>query len=132
MQPSASRLILSPVSPSRVYSISLSPSLNARAAGSRPNVRVTPVFSLPRCAGVGVGGNRLELRQGGHSGRPAGVEGQVGEGLDEFVLGEAVGQGPAQVTGELVGPVRCGQDGDGDQAAVAGGQAGTLPDVPEQ
>jgi len=56
----------------------------------------------------------------------------VGEGLDEFVLGEAVGQGQAQVADELVGPVGCGQDGDGDQAAVAGGQAGALPDVREQ
>jgi hypothetical protein len=54
----------------------------------------------------------------------------VGEGLDEFVPGEAVGQGQAQVAVELVGPVGCGQDGDGDQAAVAGGQAGALSDVP--
>jgi hypothetical protein len=36
------------------------------------------------------------------------------------------------VADELVGPVGCGQDGDGDQAAVAGGQAGALPDVSEQ
>jgi hypothetical protein len=95
-----------------------------RAWPARPNVRVTQVFSLPGCAGAGVGGDRLELRQGGHAGWPAGVEGQVGEGLDEFVLGEAVGQGQAQVAGELVGPVGCGQDGDGDQAAVAGSPVG--------
>src|ERR1700750_1729138 len=121
MQPSASRLIFSPVSPSRVYSISLSPSLYARVAGRpRPNVRVTQVFSIPGCAGAGVGGNRLELRQDGHSRRPAGVEGQVGEGVDEFVPGQAVGQGQAQMADELVGPVGSGQDGDGDQAAVAG------------
>ena len=82
--------------------------------------------------GAGFGGDRLELRKGCHAGRPAGVEGQVGEGLGEFVLGEAVGQGQAQVADELVGPVGCGQDGDRDQAAVAAGQAGALPDVPEQ
>ena len=33
---------------------------------------------------------------------------------------------------ELVGPVGCGQDGDRDQAPVAGRQAGAFPDVPEQ
>ena len=56
----------------------------------------------------------------------------MGEGLDVLVLGEAVGQGPAQVAGELVGPVRRGQDGDGDQAAVAGGQAGRFQTSPNR
>jgi hypothetical protein len=87
---------------------------------------------LPGSAGASVGDDRLELRQGCHAGRPASVEGQVGEGFDEFVLGEAVGKGQAQVATQLVRPVGCGQDGDGDQAAVAGRQAGALPDVPKQ
>ena len=50
-------------------------------------------LSLPGCGGAGFGGDRFELRQGCHAGWPAGVEGQVGEGLDEFVSGETVGQG---------------------------------------
>ena len=98
----------------------------------RKVVSDTHELSLPGCAGAGFRDDRLELRQGGHAGRPAGVEGQVGEGLDEFVLGEAVGQGPAQVTGELVGPVRCGQDGDGDQAAVARERPGRFQTSPNR
>src|SRR4029079_7634952 len=63
---------------------------------------------------------------------PAGVEGEVCDGFDQFVLGETVVDRPTEVTGDLLGAVERDESGDGDQAAVALGQAGPFPDVAEQ
>src|SRR3954471_15231942 len=69
---------------------------------------------------------------GGHGLGPAGVEGQVGDGLDELGLGHAVVAGAAEVEAQLVGVTACHQHGDSDEAAVAGGELGAVPDVLEQ
>ena len=56
----------------------------------------------------------------------------MGDRLDEFVLGDAVLDGAAEVEAQLLGVALRGQDRDGDEAAVAGGQLGAVPDVVEE
>jgi hypothetical protein len=68
---------------------------------------------------------------GGHGFGPAGVEGQVGDGFDEFFLAGAVGLGQAEVVDELVGVSAGGQAGRRDQAAFFGGELWAFPDVAE-
>ena len=64
--------------------------------------------------------------------RPAGVEGEVGDGLDDLVAGDAILERLLQVERQLVGPIERDQACDRDQAAVARRQAGALPDIAEQ
>src|SRR4051794_33577689 len=47
-------------------------------------------------------------------------------------LGHAVVEGALEVALELLGAVGGGEDGDGDQAAIALGEFGAFPDVAEQ
>src|SRR3954464_9031470 len=71
----------------------------------------------------------------GHRGeglRPAGVEGQVGDRLDQLLLGDAVVLCVLQVERELLGVAAGGQRGDGDEAAVARRQLRALPRVAEE
>src|SRR2546423_9060433 len=71
----------------------------------------------------------------GHSGhrfRPAGVEGQVRDRLDKFLLGGAVLLGEAEVEQELFGVAAGGQRGDRDQAAFLGRELRTCPRLSEQ
>src|SRR3954468_7953789 len=87
--------------------------------------------------GAGVVGSVAaeDLLGHGHRGeglRPAGVEGQVGDGLDQLFLGGAVVLGELQVEGELLGVAAGEQCGDGDQAAVARRQLRSLPRVAEE
>jgi hypothetical protein len=68
---------------------------------------------------------------GGHCLGPAGVEGEVGDGLDQLGLGRPVVFGQSEVEDELVG-VAVGDEGrDGDEAAVAGREVGAFPYVAE-
>src|SRR4051812_6519288 len=79
------------------------------------------------------GGERLlGGRDGGHRPRPAGVERQVGDGLDDLGLGEPVLLTELQVEGQLLGVAPGDQRRDRDEAAVAWGQLGALPHVAEQ
>lgn len=71
-------------------------------------------------------------RHGGHGTGPAGVEGQVGDRLDQLVDGQAVVDRPLHVAGHLVGAVEGDQGGNGDEAAVPFGKPGPFPDVPEK
>src|SRR4051794_7062086 len=71
-------------------------------------------------------------RDGGHRPRPAGVERQVGDGLDDLGLGEPVLLTELQVEGQLLGVAPGDQRRDRDEAAVAWGQLGALPHVAEQ
>ncbi len=61
--------------------------------------------------------------------RPACIESEVNDELDQFVLRDAVLQGPLQVEGQLIRAVERDERRDGDQAPVARRQAGALPDV---
>src|SRR6516225_12502751 len=67
-----------------------------------------------------------------HGLRPAGVEGQVGDRLDELWLAGAVLFGQAEVVDELVGVPASGQRGDRDQAALFRRQLWPGPYLPEQ
>ena len=71
----------------------------------------------------------VAMRPARHGRRPARVEGQVGDDLADLLAGDAVGERALEVPGELVAPVHGDQRGDGDEAAVALGQPGPLPDV---
>jgi hypothetical protein len=53
----------------------------------------------------------------------------VGQGFDELFLGHAVFDGTAEVQLELGGVAAGGEHHDGDEAAVAGGELGAVPDV---
>ena len=50
--------------------------------------------------------------------------------LDQLIPADAVVERPLQMKGELVGAVERDQGCDRDQAAIALGQAGTFPDIP--
>src|SRR3954463_13912736 len=69
---------------------------------------------------------------GGHGLGPAGVEGEMGDGFDELVLGGAVLPGEVEVERELVGVAERGEGGDGDEAALLRCQLGALPHVAEE
>src|SRR4051794_2630850 len=80
--------------------------------------RMVVFLSLGRGGSVAAEG----LRGDGHRGeglRPAGVEGQVRDELDELLLGDTVVLRVPQVEGELFGVAAGEQGGDGGQAAVA-------------
>ena len=65
----------------------------------------------------------------GHGLGPAGVEGEVGDRLDQLGLGDAVVAGAAEVVAQLVGVPACDQGRDGDETAVAGTELSAVPDV---
>src|SRR5690625_1229919 len=72
-----------------------------------------------------------------HAGRahavgPAGIERQVQEGLLQLFIGDAVLTGVGEVELQLIGLTHHGQRRDGDQAAVALGQALALPYLVEE
>ena len=67
-----------------------------------------------------------------HGGGPAGIKRQVGDGFDQFVLGDAIVQGAADVALEFVGAARGDKHRHSDQAAVSLGQLFPLPDVTEE
>src|SRR3954466_458613 len=68
----------------------------------------------------------------GHGLRPAGVEGEMGDGFDELVFAVAVLLGEVEVVHELVGVAEGGERGDGHETALLGRQLGALPDLAEQ
>src|SRR4051812_41060395 len=79
------------------------------------------------------GGERLlGGRDGAHRTRPAGVERQMGDRLDDLGLGEPVLPTEPQVEGQLLGVAPGDQRRDRDEAAVARGQLAALPHVAEQ
>src|SRR5204863_420763 len=93
--------------------------------------------ATPPCGGAWVVGSVAaeDLLGDGHRGeglRPAGVEGQVRDELDELLLGDAVVLRVLQVEGQLLGVAAGEQGGDGSQAAVALRQLRALPDPAEQ
>src|SRR3954470_2760556 len=67
-----------------------------------------------------------------HGLRPAGVEGQVGDRLDELFLRGAVLLGQAQVEDQLLGVPAGGQGGDRDQAALLRRQLRARPRLAEE
>src|SRR5947209_8336463 len=80
--------------------------------------------------------SRLELREnapgdreGGVRRGPSGVEGEVGDRLDELLLRDAVLQCALEVERQFIRAVACDECGDRDQTAVARRQAGPPPDV---
>src|SRR4051794_6640817 len=83
-------------------------------------------------SGIGVGEDAVEDADGGAGGRPAGIESEMGDQLDQLVAGDAVVERPLQVEGQLVDSVERDEARNGDQAAVARREAGPLPDVSEQ
>src|SRR3954471_14883793 len=82
-------------------------------------------------SGAGFGENAVEDADGGAGGGPARIESEMGDELDQLVAGDAVVERPLQVKGQLVDPVERDEARNGDQAAVAGREAGPLPDVAE-
>src|SRR6516162_4751025 len=68
----------------------------------------------------------------GHRRRPTCVEGEMGDDLAELVLAQAVVERPPQMTHELAFAAERNQGRAGDQAAVALGETGPLPDLAEQ
>jgi len=74
------------------------------------------------------------LRDGhaGHGLRPPSVEGQVGDHLDELLLGCAALLGKAEVEYELVDVPARRQRRDGHEAALLRRQLGARPDLSEQ
>src|ERR1700733_1515680 len=105
MQPSASRLILSPVSPSRVYSISWSlrygsadstrgrPFKAGIAPGERPGRSLAPCFGVSPSRNGRGGGHLADLGRTGRA--PSGLASQVGE------LGGVDHRRPARVVVEV-------------------------------
>src|SRR5947208_169545 len=69
---------------------------------------------------------------GGHGLGPSRVEGQVGDGFDQLLLGRAVAFREAEVVDELYGVPARGQARDGDEAAFLRRQLCALPDLTEQ
>src|SRR3954471_12698260 len=69
---------------------------------------------------------------GGHRGRPAGVEGEMGDDLAQLGLRHPVIQRAFEMADELLLAAERDQGGDNDQAAVALRQARPLPDIAEQ
>src|SRR3954447_1309241 len=73
-------------------------------------------------------GSGLELvlghRHHGHGLGPASVEGEVGDGLDELLLGDAVLLGEGEVKVQLLDVAAGDEGGAGDEAPVAFGKAG--------
>src|SRR3954465_764262 len=74
----------------------------------------------------------LRFRPRRHRVRPAGIEGEVGDELDEFLLGHAVLDGAGEVEAHLLGLARGNERRAGDQAPVAFRELRALPDVAEQ
>src|SRR5215469_12953465 len=68
----------------------------------------------------------------GHRRRPAGIEGEMGDDLAEFVLGQAVIERPVQMPNKLSFAAERDQGCAGDQAAVTLGKAGPLPDLAKE
>src|SRR4051812_40632696 len=68
----------------------------------------------------------------GHGLGPAGVEGEVDDGLDQLGLAQAVLLGQAQVADELLSAAGGHKRGDRDQGPVTASELGTRPDVTEQ
>jgi hypothetical protein len=68
----------------------------------------------------------------GHRRRPTGVEREMGNDFAQFALFEPVVERALQVADQLLLAAERYQGGARDQAAVALGQAGTLPYLPEQ
>src|ERR1017187_1489672 len=76
--------------------------------------------------------NPLRDRQRGIRGRPARVEGQMRDDLDQLIPADAVFESLLQVKGQLVRPVERDEACDGNQAPVARRQARPLPYLAEQ
>src|SRR5262245_6542099 len=68
----------------------------------------------------------------GHRRRPAGVEREMGNDLAQFALFEPVVERALQVADQLLLAAERYQGSARDQAAVALGEAGALPYLPEQ
>src|SRR5437868_114779 len=71
-------------------------------------------------------------RQGGARCRPAGIKGEMGNHLDDFLARHAVLQRLFKVERQLVRPVKRYEAGDSDEAAIAGLQTWPFPNVAEQ
>src|SRR4051812_14600487 len=124
-------LIRNPAMPSHRSTV---PSCRAKA--SAPNGRVCGARACCFISSVPSVGWGLELvlghRHRGHGFGPAGVEGEVGDGLDELFLGDAVLLGEGQVEVQLL-DIAAGDEGsDGGQAPVALGEPGAFPDLVEE
>src|SRR3954453_8263733 len=69
---------------------------------------------------------------GGHRGRPAGIEGEMGDDLAQLGLRYPIIERAFEVADELLLAAERDQRGDDNQAAVALRQARPLPDIAEQ
>ena len=69
----------------------------------------------------------LRYECGSHRRRPARVESEVSDDLAEFVLGETIVERPLQMADQLLFATEGDQGSADDQAAVALGEAGPLP-----
>src|SRR5690242_15763515 len=73
-----------------------------------------------------------QFAQCGHGHRPAAVEGEVGDQLDELFVCDAVVPRVVQVERQLFGAVECDERRHGGDAALARSETGACPDVAEQ
>src|SRR5439155_7981048 len=74
----------------------------------------------------------LHLRGSGHRVRPAGVEREVRDELDDLLLGHAVLDGAREMEAHLLGLAGGDERRAGDEAPVALRELRPLPDVSEQ
>jgi hypothetical protein len=86
---------------------------------------------LPRL-GFGSAEDLPSDRDSGHGLGPAGIERQVSDGFEKLGFGDSVLEGPAEVVRQLVGIPTGDQGGDGDEAAVPGGEFRPVPNVLEE
>ena len=56
----------------------------------------------------------------------------MGDDFDDLVLGHAIAEGALEMAAQLLGAVERDERGDGDEAAVALGEARALPDIAEE
>src|SRR6266704_3439497 len=76
--------------------------------------------------------NALRDRKRGIRSRPARVEGQMRDNLDQLIATDAVFQSLLEVKGQLIGPVESDEARDRNQAAIARRQARPLPHLAEE
>src|SRR5829696_1732470 len=130
--------------PPAVRRISLLPPLwaqNTEAGFARPRAGPAGAASATSTTAAGRASRMARLfllehvlgdEGGGHRGRPAGIEREVGDDFAQLGLGDAVVEGAFEMADQLLLPAERDQGRDHDQAAVALRQARTLPDIAEQ
>src|SRR5439155_9767645 len=67
-----------------------------------------------------------------HGGGPTRVERKMGDELDDLVLGNPIVERALEMAAELLAAIEGDEGRDSDQAAIALGETGPLPDIAEQ